>query len=202
MGLNNQISETLKHLNTDQISKERRETLQPLIDYIQSKVSAGEDVKLNFICTHNSRRSQLSQVWAKTAAYYYGIDISSYSGGVEITAFNERAVNAIKRAGFRVTRKGKNNPGYFMFFSDDAESITTFSKLYDDAMNPKKGFAAIITCSHADENCPFIAGADKRIPIRYEDPKEFDGTQLEAAKYDERSMQIANEMFYVFSQVK
>ena len=59
-----------------------------------------------------------------------------------------------------------------------------------------------MTCSHADENCPFIAGAEKRIPITYEDPKKFDNTPEQLAKYNERSLQIATELFYVFSKVK
>ena len=59
-----------------------------------------------------------------------------------------------------------------------------------------------MTCSQADGGCPFIAGAEKRIPITYEDPKAFDDSPLEEAKYDERSLQIASEMFYVFRQIK
>ncbi len=202
MPLNSKITETIKQFNASDINEERRVVLQPLIAYIQAKVSAGENVNLNFICTHNSRRSQLSQIWAQAAAYYYGIEANCYSGGVEVTAFNERAVEVVKKAGFNVTIKEKNNPIYFIFFSDDAEPISTFSKTYDDAINPTDNFAAVMTCSHADENCPFIPGAESRIPVRYDDPKAFDGTPMEAAKYEERSMQIGNEMFYAFSQVK
>ncbi len=44
----------------------------------------------------------------------------------------------------------------------------------------------------------FIAGAEKRIPITFEDPKAFDNTPQQAEKYEERSLQIATEMFYVF----
>ncbi|MDN5214748.1 protein-tyrosine-phosphatase [Fulvivirgaceae bacterium BMA12] len=201
MPLNSKLAETIKQFNANEVNKERRDVLQPMIAYIQAKVSAGEDVNLNFICTHNSRRSQLSQIWAQAAAYYYGVEASCYSGGVEVTAFNERAVEVIKKAGFNVTTKEKSNPIYFIFFSDDAEPISTFSKTYDDAINPTDNFAAVMTCSHADENCPFIPGAESRIPVRYDDPKAFDGTPMEAAKYEERSIEIANEMFYVFSQV-
>ncbi|MFC5624022.1 protein-tyrosine-phosphatase [Algoriphagus winogradskyi] len=183
------------------ISAERLEVLQVLIDYIQSKVNSSEELVLNFICTHNSRRSQFSQVWAQTAADYFGIPAACYSGGVEVTAFNERAVESIKRSGFRVSKKGDDNPTYFVFHSDDSEPIVAFSKVFDDPINRAARFAAVMTCSHADENCPFIPGTDSRIPVRYEDPKAFDDTPQEAEKYDERSMQIASEMFYVFSQI-
>ena len=193
-------------LPVDSISTERKEVLQALTDYIKSKKNRGEEVKLNFICTHNSRRSQFSQIWAQTAADYYGVKASCYSGGVEVTAFNERAVESIKRAGFHVTKKQaaekeQSNPWYFVFYSKDASPIIAFSKLYDDPVNGNTGFAAIMTCAHADENCPFIPGAEARFPVRYEDPKAFDDTPEEAKKYDERSMQIAVEMFYVFSKI-
>ena len=184
------------------ISEERKIILNELIAYMQAQKNAGNEIHLNFICTHNSRRSQFSQIWAQTAAYYYGINAQCYSGGVEVTAFNERAVESIKRTGFKVEKKGEGNPKYSLFFSDDAAPIIAFSKLYDDETSAKSNFAAVMTCSHADENCPYIPGADKRIPIRYNDPKEFDDTPLEAQKYDERSREIANELFYTFSQIK
>jgi arsenate reductase len=183
------------------ISSQRKEVLQILIDYIQNKVNSREEINLNFICTHNSRRSQFSQIWAQTAADFFGVPADCYSGGVEVTAFNERAVESIKRSGFRVTKKGIENPVYFIFHSDEGEPISAFSKLYDDPINKASRFAAVMTCSHADENCPFIPGTEHRIPVRYEDPKKYDDTSEEASRYDERSLQIASEMFYVFEQV-
>lgn len=183
------------------VSEQRKEVLQVLIDYIQDKVNNGEELNLNFICTHNSRRSQFAQIWAQTAADYFGIPANCYSGGVEVTAFNERAVASIKRNGFRVTKKGIENAVYFIFYSDDQGPISIFSKLYDDAINKATRFGAVMTCSHADENCPFIPGTEHRIPVRYEDPKVYDDTPEEKNKYDERSLQIASEMFYVFSKI-
>lgn len=181
------------------IQEERKLVLQVLIDYIKNKRKKEEPIRLNFICTHNSRRSQLSQIWAQTAADIYGIPAQCYSGGVEVTAFNERAVASMERFGFKVAKRGHSNPIYFLFHTQDANPIIAFSKVFDDEINAKNGFAAIMTCSHADENCPFIPGAEARIPVRYEDPKAFDDTDQEAIKYDERSMQIASEMFYVFA---
>lgn len=183
------------------ISEERKAVLQVLIDYIQKKIDQDQEINLNYICTHNSRRSQFSQIWGKVAASYHGIDMNSYSGGVEVTAFNERAVASVKRFGFKVNKKGEDNPKYFVLYSDDEDPIVTFSKVYDDVANAPTGFAAIMTCSHADENCPFIPGAEARIPVRYEDPKAFDDTDQEVEKYDERSLQIASEMLFVFSKI-
>lgn len=199
MNLYPAIQTYIEKAQTLPISEERKAVLQVLIDYIQKKVDQNEEINLNYICTHNSRRSQFSQIWGKVAAAYQGIDMNSYSGGVEVTAFNERAVASIKRFGFKVSKEGEDNPKYFVFYSNDEDPIVTFSKVYDDAANAPSGFAAVMTCSHADENCPFIPGAEARIPVRYEDPKAFDDTDQEAEKYDERSLQIASELLYVFS---
>ncbi|WP_051260819.1 low molecular weight phosphatase family protein [Algoriphagus marincola] len=185
------------------ISAERKAVLEVLISYIQSKLDQGQNVNLNFICTHNSRRSQFSQIWAQTAADLHGILANCYSGGVEVTAFNERAVSSLKRSGFRISYKENgSNPIYSVFYSDESDPITAFSKVFNDPANDALHFAAVMTCDHADENCPFIPGTEQRIPVRYEDPKAFDNTELEAEKYDERSMQIASEMLFVFSQVQ
>ena len=188
----------------DQIPAQRKETLQEFTRFVQGKINVGQPVYLNFICTHNSRRSHLSQLWAQSAAYYYGIkNVSCFSGGTEATAFNPRAVKAIQDVGFsiKVTKDG-DNPVYEVRFDNDAPPVIAFSKKYDDPFNHNKDFAAIMTCSHADENCPLVLGASGRIALTYDDPKQFDGTPQEAAKYAERVHQIGREIFYAFSQVK
>ena len=58
-----------------------------------------------------------------------------------------------------------------------------------------------MSCSQADRNCPLVPGCAARIALPYDDPKDFDGTDREAAMYDERCRQIAREMLFVFSQV-
>jgi len=198
------LEPTIAHARHLNIPEDRLAVLKPLIDYIQSKIDQGKEINLNFICTHNSRRSQFSQIWAQTAADYFGIPAKCYSGGVEVTAFNERAVASIKRSGFDVVAQGEgeSNPIYLVSHLKDHDPIKAFSKLFDDPVNKAEQFAAVMTCSHADENCPFIPGTEQRIAVRYEDPKAFDDTPKEASKYDERSMQIAGEMFYVFSKVR
>ncbi|KYG82286.1 low molecular weight phosphatase family protein [Roseivirga echinicomitans] len=189
-------------ISVDLISPERKAVLQPLINYIQGKHDNNEVAKLNFICTHNSRRSQLTQAWAKAMSVYFEIDIDSFSGGVEVTAFNESAINALINNGFKAELEGESNPKVSLTFSENHAPLEMFSKKFDEAINPTEGFAAIMTCSDADANCPFIAGAEKRIPVKYDDPKLYDGTSEEAAKYAERSRQIATEMFYIFSQIE
>ena len=200
------LHETIQSLikNFDAITEERRVVLKQLSDFVEAKARRNESVKLIFICTHNSRRSHISQIWAQAAAAYYGIgNVLCFSGGTEATAFNPRAVNAMREAGFKInaTTKGAN-PIHEVSYSDDADGIIAFSKKYDAESNPKKGFAAVMTCSHADENCPIVVGMDKRISLPYNDPKDFDGTPQEASKYSERVMEIGTEILYAFSQVK
>jgi arsenate reductase (thioredoxin) len=188
----------------DAIPPERKKQLKKIALYVQTKKQSKEPANLTFICTHNSRRSHMSQIWAATAAAYYGIEagIHTYSGGTEATAFNPRAVAAIQRAGFQVANPGGENPRYRVTFAEDGQAMECFSKKYDDPANAQENFAAVMTCSEADKNCPFIPGASLRIPIPYVDPKEADGTEQEAATYDERCRQIATEMFYTMAQVK
>lgn len=191
----------IEEIQNLKLPEARQQVLQPLIEYVRHKLDAGEPAYLNFICTHNSRRSQFSQVWAQTAADYYHLPVRCFSGGVEVTACNERTVASLKRFGFHISAKGTENPMYNISHSENSTPIAAFSKLFDDPENAAESFAAVMTCSHADENCPFIPGTEKRISVMYEDPKAFDDTPHEAQKYDERSLQIASEMFYVFSKI-
>jgi arsenate reductase len=199
-----EIENVISTLNFESISAERKIVLQPLVDFIQGKASNNQEIRLNLICTHNSRRSHLSQVWAQTAAAYYGIkNVFSYSGGTEATAMFSMAGKTLIKQGFKIrTIAEGNNPVYAIKYSETEHPIIGFSKTFDDDFNPQTGFAAILTCSSADQGCPFIAGAEVRIPITFEDPKAFDNTPQQAEKYEERSLQIATEMFYVFSLIK
>lgn len=188
----------------DAIPQERKNELKKIALFVKTKKQSNEPANLTFICTHNSRRSHMSQLWAATAAAYYGVQdgINTYSGGTEITAFNPRAVAAVERAGFKVQNPGGDNPHYQVTYAEGGQTMDCFSKKYDDPTNASENFVAVMTCSEADKNCPFIPGATLRVPIPYVDPKESDGTAQETAKYDERCRQIATEMFYIMSQVK
>ena len=186
------------------IQQNRRVELDVFASYLNSELIVKDKVQLNFICTHNSRRSHLGQIWAKVTASYFGksTSIETFSGGTEATAFNKSAIESLKRAGLQITNPTGNNPVYILTYSNQESGIECFSKKYDDELNPKSDFIAVMTCDHADENCPFISGAKKRFSITYRDPKESDGTEFEAKTYDERCLQIATEMFYVMNQLK
>jgi arsenate reductase len=186
------------------IPSPRAETLRQLTQFVEDKLSVRQPAFLNFICTHNSRRSHIAQIWAQAAAAFYGVnDVHCFSGGTEATAFNPRAIQALQHVGFRIekTREG-SNPRYEVFFSEAHLPVVAFSKKYDDAGNPSGGFAAVMTCSQADENCPVVIGAEKRISLPYDDPKDFDGTPKEEEKYRERVLEIGREISYALGNVK
>ena len=188
--------------NFKEIPAERKELLEKIAAYIRGKAAINEAINLVYVCTHNSRRSHLGQVWAAVAASFYNIsNVQTFSGGTEATAFNPNAIKAITAAGFTVKKTtDTNNPVYEVYFAEH-EFTTCFSKVYNHEINPAQNFAAIMTCSDAEDNCPFIPGCDLRIGTTYNDPKAFDTTILQDEKYTERSNQIAMECLYVFSKV-
>lgn len=198
------IANLVQNLDVESVSDERKRVLQPLIDGIQTKHSENEAIRINFICTHNSRRSHLSQIWAQSMAQYFRLDkVFCYSGGTEATALFPMVLETLVKQGFYVQRLSSDgNPVYAIKYAENEPPVIGFSKTLDDGFNPKSGFMAVMTCDSANEACPFVPGAEQRIPVTYEDPKAFDDTPKQAEKYEERSLQIATEMKYVFSKVR
>ena len=186
-----------------ELPPERQRLLQSAAEAIGQRLRDGESAQLVFICTSNSRRSQLAQVWAKVAAAHYGLDrIETYSGGTEAAACNPRTVQALQRAGFTVGEAtAGENPHYQLRFAAGRPEIELYSKRYSDPTNPQQDFVAMSCCDDADEACPMVTGAVARISLSYDDPKRADGTPGEDAAYDERSRQIAAEMFYLMGEV-
>ncbi len=198
------LSKSIEISKNISVSEERKAVLQPLADYIQNKVNLQEEIRLNFICTHNSRRSHLSQIWAQTMAFHFNIkNVFCYSGGTEATAMFPKVAETLTNQGFEIQKiSDTSNPVYAVNFDENQHPIICFSKTYFDDFNPKTNFSAIMTCNNADEGCPMVFGAESRFPIKYDDPKAFDGTEIMNEKYAERSIQIASEMFFVFNQIK
>lgn len=185
------------------VPAERREGLDKLVSLLRARRDVGEPIDLVFICTHNSRRSHVAQIWAQTAAYFHGMEtVRTWSGGTEATAFAPPAIASVHRHGFRVEKEaGRDNPHVLVRYAPDAPLLDCWSKVYDDPANPRSGFIAVMVCSSADEACPFVAGAAERVSLPYRDPKESDGSEREAAVYDERVREIGREVFSVFARV-
>jgi protein-tyrosine-phosphatase len=188
----------------DQISEERKMILHKLIEYIQQKTIKGEEIKLVYVCTHNSRRSHFGQVWGKVASEFYKIaKVETHSAGTEATAMHPNTVRTLQTNGFVIhSDNQENNPFYSIEFDSNKQPLVGFSKTIDHSSLPAKNFAAIMTCSEAEQNCPFVPGAELRVSTTYEDPKIFDGTEEQDEKYIERSLQIARENLYIFSNIQ
>lgn len=203
--ISNELTELLDEVSQEYhlISDERKHELQKLTGFIQEKLD-DDIVNLIFICTHNSRRSHLCQIWAEVAAHHYNFQkVNCFSGGTEVTELYPVVAEALASQGFQIQKLSvETNPEYAIKYSPNVEPIVGFSKLYDDSYNPQSGFGAVMVCSSADKNCSFIPAAAERILLSYEDPKEFDGTPEQMEKYQERSKQIARELMYTFSEVQ
>lgn len=186
------------------IPSDRKVELAQVADYVRERLAKSEPAKLTFICTHNSRRSHLSQIWAQVAAEYFGLaGVETFSGGTEATAFNPRAVAAMQRCGLKIVTDdpADPNPHYSVYTSDLTFPQVCFSKVYHAPPNPQRSYCAVMTCSQAEDACPLVIGCDLRVSIRYDDPKVADDTDFEAQRYDERSAQICSEMLFLMSLV-
>ena len=201
--MNPKLTSTIEKFSAENITSDRAEVLEKLISYIKDKTSKDEIIRLNFICTHNSRRSHLSQIWAQTMAYHFGIkNVNCYSGGTETTAMFPKVAETLSHQGFDILKLSEtSNPVYAVKYAKNEYPVICFSKEYNHAFNPMSNYAAIVTCNSADEACPIVYGAEARFPVKYDDPKVFDGSELMDAKYVERSLQIGEEMWWVFKSI-
>jgi len=191
-------------LNDLKIDNERIKLLQSIALFILKELKKNDTLNLNYICTHNSRRSQLAQVWSSYAANYFKLkNINSFSGGTAVTTFFRNTVKTLQEVGFKfqILEFSHQNPKYLISYEDCLSPIIGFSKLYDNEHN-KKPFIAITTCSNADENCPFIPDAIQRFHLPFNDPKSFDNTLYQSEKYLEANKQIAGEIHYIFNFIK
>jgi arsenate reductase len=201
MKINQKILEYIEAIDTSTISNQRKIELSLLSQYILNK--RGKTINLNFICTHNSRRSHLCQIWAQTMASYFKVNnLFAYSGGTESTAIYKTVLFVLEDIGFGVNKISESsNPIYAIRFDEVSSPIIGFSKKIDNEYNPKEEFCAILTCDSANESCPIVVGAEARIPILFQDPKVFDNSEFEILKYEERCRQVATDMYYIFSQI-
>jgi len=188
----------------NQIPSDRKEYLNELVSYITDQQKAQKAINLVFVCTSNSRRSHMAQVWSQIASYYYDVkNVSTFSGGTEKTKVNKNALLALEKTGIVLQSHQQSvNPVWLASIGVKFTPMVLFSKVYTDSTNPSQNFGAVMVCAEANESCPIVPGADFRIGLPYQDPKAFDNTPQQNEKYDERCRQIAREMFYVFSQIK
>jgi len=197
------ISNYIEKIAKIEPSRERKLLLARMIDYIHSKQQQQSPINLHFICTHNSRRSHLAQVWGQTLAHHFGLrNVNCTSAGTETTELYPVVAEILQEAGFELKKEDQlNNPKYTLNYSSETAPMQLFSKDLEHVGNPTMNYAAIMTCSHADENCPFLPGAEQRIPMTFEDPKNYDNHPLQREKYKETMQEIASDLHFIFSHI-
>jgi len=189
----------------DQIPPSKKERLLLFSNHLRDEIQQGKTPAITVICTHNSRRSHLAQLWLAIAADYYQTSkIKTFSGGTEISAFNPRMITALQTIGLKITSKDSTitNPIYEVFWKDKMPPYLAFSKRYMDAPNPQKDFVALIVCSHASIHCPIITESNFKFVLPYQDPKAFDDTDLEISEYAKTCALIGLEMLFVLKQLQ
>lgn len=192
-----------KSFKKSQLKSDRKDLLDKIAAAIANEYEKSGLVNLNFICTHNSRRSQLGQVWSHVAAEYFKLRINSFSGGTEVTAFHRNTVNTLQKVGFsfKVKEFSHQNPVYSITHENTKSPIIGFSKVYDDPHN-RNPYFAITTCNSADQNCPFIPEAIQRFHLPFVDPKYSDNSPEQDEVYLKTNSEIASEVFYLFQTIK
>lgn len=110
-------------------------------------------LKLLFLCTGNSCRSQMAEGWARTLK---SGTIDAYSAGIETHGLNPYAVRAMSEAGVDITSQ---------------QSQTTADIVA--AGGPAEFDVVVTVCGHADENCPVFPGAPRVVHHPFDDPPKL-----------------------------
>jgi arsenate reductase (thioredoxin) len=108
-----------------------------------------EKIKVLFLCTGNSCRSQMAEAWAR---HLKGACIDAYSAGIECHGMNPHAVQIMAEAGVDLSSR--------------------HSKLVDEFASVDFDFV-ITVCGHAHESCPQFSGATKVVHVGFEDPPKL-----------------------------
>ena len=105
-----------------------------------------QKIKVLFLCTGNSCRSQMAEGWAR---HLKGDCIEVWSAGIEKHGMNPHAVQVMAEAGVDISRQ------------------------YSKTLNELKGVAfdvVVTVCSHADANCPVFPGTTRVVHVGFDDP--------------------------------
>jgi arsenate reductase len=107
---------------------------------------ANTRIKVLFLCTGNSCRSQMAEGWARQLK---GDVIEAYSAGIEMHGLNPLAVKVMAEAGVDISGQR--------------------SKHLDSLRDVPFDYVVTV-CDHANESCPLFPGATKRVHVGFDDP--------------------------------
>jgi arsenate reductase len=124
----------------ESVPADRKEVLDAIAGDVAARLRSGKQADLTFICNHNSRRSHMSQIWAATAAYYYGLNgVHTFSGGTEATACNCRTVAAMRRVGFDIEDATTgDNPIYLVRYAADRPAVRVLEAVHRGRQSKKR----------------------------------------------------------------
>jgi arsenate reductase len=106
-------------------------------------------LKVLFLCTGNSCRSQMAEGWARALK---GDSIEAFSAGIEKHGMNPQAVKVMAEAGVDISRHHSKTPA---------------------EIGPVAFDYVVTVCGHADENCPVFPGRTKVVHVGFEDPPKL-----------------------------
>ena len=105
-----------------------------------------EKLKILFLCTGNSCRSQMAEGWA---SHLKSDGIDAYSAGIETHGLNPNAVRVMAEAGVDISKHNSKNVKDLMDIAFDY---------------------VITVCGHANETCPVFIGKTKKVHVGFDDP--------------------------------
>ena len=106
-------------------------------------------LKILFLCTGNSCRSQMAEGWAKALKTNL---IEAYSAGIEKHGMNPHAIKVMAEAGVDISQQYSKTPVELANLSFDY---------------------VVTVCGHADENCPVFPGTTRVVHAAFEDPPKL-----------------------------
>ena len=108
-----------------------------------------QKLKILFLCTGNSCRSQMAEGWAR---HLKGDVIEPYSAGIETHGLNPNAVKVMAEAGVDIA-------------SHRSKNVADLADVPFDYV--------VTVCGHAQENCPIFPGKAKVVHVGFEDPPKL-----------------------------
>ena len=117
------------------------------------KVTLDKKLKVLFLCTGNSCRSQMAEGWAR---HLKGDQIEPFSAGIEAHGLNPRAVKAMRSAGVDIS-------------GQESKTVDTLEQFRFDYV--------VTVCGHADQHCPTFQGDGAVIHRSFDDPAKARGNE-------------------------
>tara|TARA_B100001079_G_scaffold142196_1_gene121790 strand:+ start:344 stop:916 length:573 start_codon:yes stop_codon:yes gene_type:complete len=186
--MNEEFKDFFSKINQYNPEKDKKNYLDDVVSKIEKILPITNNIV--FLCTHNSRRSQLCQVWGSILSKIYNIDLKFNSAGTEKTEVHKTIFYCFSNVGIEI----KDSK---IFYGD--LSLSLHSKVLEEIQSDK--FISIMTCSDAEKSCPSDSRSIRNISMIYQDPKIFDDTEKEREEYSKTSKLIAEELNYIIKNL-